>query len=210
MPNGRVTPVFTPTPAPRRTTPLTVDRLLAQIRRRREQATGVRERADVSDVLTRLSIGGLGEDRLPLAPPPLLDPTGVGGRGFAPLTFAQTEAGQRLAASLALETERISGTERLKLEETIHSLALELLPPADVETAMAQVRRGELVKSKLAFQAVLQNLSDETEHAERRADLALQEENERRTLREARARITVDMVGRDLGRAVLFALGAGE
>lgn len=135
------------------------------------------------------------------------DPTGVG--GYA-LTFAQTEAGQRLQAALALETERISGRERLKLEETIHGLAMELLPPKDVETAMRQVRRGELVKSKLAFQAVLQNLADETEHAERRADLDLAEENERRTLREARARITVDMVGRDLGRAVLFALGASE
>lgn len=140
--------------------------------------------------------------------PSYLDPTGVGVSGPRPLTFAQTEAGQRLAASLALETERISGRERLKLEETIHSLAMGLLPPKDVETAMAQARRGELVKSKLAYQAVLQNLSDETEHAERRKDLALQEENEKRTLTEARARITVDMVGRDLGRAVLFALGA--
>ena len=86
----------------------------------------------------------------------------------------------------------------------------ELLPPGDVETAMLQVRRGELVKSKLAFQAVLQNLSDETQNAERRRDLDLAEENEKRTLREARSRITVDMIGRDLGRAVLFALaGSG-
>ncbi|KKK59474.1 hypothetical protein LCGC14_3034040, partial [marine sediment metagenome] len=68
------------------------------------------------------------------------------------------------------------------------------------------VRRGELVKSKLAFQAVLQNLSDAAQNAERRRDLALAEENEKRTLRNARARITIDMVGRDLGRAVLFAL----
>lgn len=142
------------------------------------------------------------------APPPPL-PAPPGGGGYA-LTFAQTEAGQRLAASLALETERVSGRERLRLEETIHSLAMDLLPPGDVETAMKQARRGELVKSKLAFQAVLQNLSDETEHAERRADLDLAEENERQTLREARARITVDLVGRDLGRAVLFALGAEE
>lgn len=138
-----------------------------------------------------------------------LDPTGAGGGGYT-LTFAQTEAGQRLAAALALETERVSGRERLKLEETLHGLAMELLPPKDVETAMMQVRRGELVKSKLAFQAVLQNLADETEHAERRADLDLAEENERRTLREARARITIDTVGRDLGRAILFALGASE
>jgi len=139
--------------------------------------------------------------------PDWLDPTGVGGYT---LTFAQTEAGQRLAAALALETERVSGRERLKLEETIHALAMELLPPGDVETAMRQVRRGELVKSKLAFQAVLQNLADEAEHADRRADLDLAEENERRTLREARARITIDLMGRDLGRAILFALGAGE
>ena len=137
----------------------------------------------------------------PLPPPP--------GGGYT-LTFAQTEAGQRLAASLALETERVAGRERLKLEDTLHSLAMELLPPGDVETAMRQVRRGELVKSKLAFQAVLQNLADEAEHAERRADLDLAEENERRTLREARSRITVDLIGRDLGRAILFALGAGE
>ena len=145
-----------------------------------------------------------------------IDPTGVGGGGGggAALTFAQTEAGVRLAASLARDTERISGRERLKLEGVLQSLATELLPPGDVETAMRQVRRGELVKSKLAFQSVLQNLSDAAQNAERRKDLDLAEENEKRTLRNARARITIDMVGRDLGRAVLFALsgtgGGGE
>jgi hypothetical protein len=123
------------------------------------------------------------------------------------LTFAQTEAGARLAASLAQETERVSGRERLKLEDTLNALATELLPPGDVETAMMQVRRGELVKSKLAFQAVLENLADEAQNAERRRDIALAEENEKRTLTEARSRITIDMIGKDLGRAVLFALG---
>jgi len=103
----------------------------------------------------------------------LLDPTGAGGYT---LTFAQTEAGERLAAALGLETERVAGRERLKLEDTLHSLAMELLPPGDVETAMRQVRRGELVKSKLAFQAVLQNLADAAEHEERRRDIALAEE----------------------------------
>lgn len=145
--------------------------------------------------------------------PPFLDPTGFGrggGGGYQPLTFAQTEAGQRLAASLALETERFAGQERLRLEETLHDLAKDLLPPADVETAMKQVRRGELVKSKLAFQAVLQNLADEAEHAERRADITLEEENEARTLREARAKITIDMLGRNTAAAILFALGGGE
>ncbi|KKL14551.1 hypothetical protein LCGC14_2514520 [marine sediment metagenome] len=138
---------------------------------------------------------------------PFPDPTGEGG---AALTFAQTEAGARLAASLARDTEAKSAKLRLKLEGTLHSLAIDLLPPADVETAMRQVRRGELVKSKLAFQAVLQNLADAGKNAERRRDLALAEENEKRTLRNARARITVDMVGRDLGRAVLFALGGAN
>ena len=157
-------------------------------------------------------LGGQVEAALGTARPPFPDPTGYGGRGggYQPLTFAQTEAGQRLIAALALETERFAGKERLKLEETLQALAMDLLPPDDVETAMKQVRRGELVKSKLAFQAVLQNLADETEHAERRADLQLEEENESRTLREARARITVDVVGKDLGRAILFALGAVE
>jgi hypothetical protein len=51
----------------------------------------------------------------------LLNPTGVGGYT---LTFAQTEAGVRLAASLALETERIAGQERLGLENVLHSLAM--------------------------------------------------------------------------------------
>ena len=142
-------------------------------------------------------------------PPPPPGSGGVGGGGAA-LSFSQTATGARLAASLARETERVSGRERLKLEGTLFDLARELLPPGDVETAMLQVRRGELVKSKLAFQAVLQNLSDEAQNAERRRDLDLAEENEKRTLREARSRITVDMIGRDLGRAVLFALaGSG-
>jgi hypothetical protein len=126
------------------------------------------------------------------------------------LTFAQTEAGQRLAAALALDTERIAGRERLKLEGVLHALAMDLLPPEDVETAMKQVRRGELVKSKLAFQAVLQNLADEAAHAERRKDIELAEENQRRTLRDARARITIDTMGRDLGRGILFALSGGN
>ena len=138
----------------------------------------------------------------------LLDPTGADG-GYT-LTFAQTEAGQRLAAALALDTERVAGAERLKLENTIHALAMDLLPPEDVETAMRQVRRGELVKSKLAFQAVLQNLADEAAHAERRKDLEVAEGNQRRTLRDARARITVDTMGRDLGRGILFALGGSR
>ena len=135
------------------------------------------------------------------------DPTGAG--GFA-LTFAQTEAGVRLAASLGLGTERQAGRERLKLESTLHALAVDLLPPEDVETAMAQVRSGRLVKSKLAFQAVLENLADEARNTERRADLDAQEENERRVLTQARSRITIDTVGRDLGAAVLFALSAGN
>ncbi|KKL64149.1 hypothetical protein LCGC14_2167960, partial [marine sediment metagenome] len=139
-------------------------------------------------------LGGLDQTQGPPPPP---------GAGGASLTFAQTEAGVRLAASLARKTERTSGRERLKLEDTLNSLAMDLLPPADVETAMRQVRRGELVKSKLAFQAVLENLADEARNEERRRDLALAEENEKRTLRNARARITIDMVGRDLGRAVL-------
>lgn len=183
----------------------TPDRRLARIRREREQATGFRPAADLSDVLTRLTPGGpLTEEERRAA---FLDPTGGGG---ASLSFAQTEAGARLAASLARETERVSGRERLKLESTLFSLAKELLPPEDVETAMKQVRRGELVKSKLAFQAVLENLADESRTNQRRLDLALAEENERRTLRDARARITVDMIGKDLGRAILFALsGSG-
>ncbi len=140
--------------------------------------------------------------------PGFLDPTDGGG-GFS-LTFAQTEAGARLAASLARETDRIAGRERLKLEGTFQALAMELLPPKDVDTAMLQVRRGELVKSKLAFQAGMQGLSDEAQNEERRQDLDLAEENERRTLRQARSRITVDMIGKDLGRAILFALsGSG-
>lgn len=129
--------------------------------------------------------------------------------GGATLTFAQTEAGQRLASALSLDTERFAGAERLRLEDTIHSLAVDLLPPKDVETAMRQVRRGELVKSKLAFQAVLQNLTDEASIAERRADIAAAEANERQTLTEARARITVDTIGRDVGRAIIFGLSTG-
>ena len=142
----------------------------------------------------------------PPLPPPLPPPPGGGGGRV--LTFAQTEAGVRLAASLARGAERFSGRERLALEDTLHALAMDLLPPADVEIAMKAVRRGELVKSKLAFQAVMQNLTDEAANVERRADLALAEENEVRSLRDARATITIDMVGRDLGRALLYALGS--
>ncbi|KKM99743.1 hypothetical protein LCGC14_1144910 [marine sediment metagenome] len=141
-------------------------------------------------------------------PPEFPDPTGEGVSGPRPLTFAQTEAGARLRASLEQGVERTRGQERLKLESTIQSLARELLPPADVETAMMQVRRGELVKSKLAFQAVLENLADASRNVERRRDIDLAEENERRTLKEARSRIVINMLGKDLGLAILFALGS--
>ena len=138
-----------------------------------------------------------------------IDPT-AGDVDRRTLTFAQTEAGQRLAAQLEFETERFRGRERLKLEETIQALAVELLPPDDVETAMRQVRRGEVVKSKIAFQAVLENLTDEARNVERRKDLDLAEENERRTLRQARANITIDMLGKNVGLAILFAITGAE
>ncbi|KKK47274.1 hypothetical protein LCGC14_3156850, partial [marine sediment metagenome] len=116
----------------------------------------------------------------------------------------------RLIAALGLDTERARGLERLALEETLHDLAVDLLPPEDVEDAMENVRQGRVVKSKLAFQAVLENLSDAARNAERRRDLDLQEENERRTLTQARSRIIIDTIGRDVGAAVLFALGGAN
>ena len=134
-----------------------------------------------------------------------LDPTGVGG---ASLTFSQTEAGVRLAASLGVSAESDAAALRRGLDDTLHELALDLLPPEDVDDAMAQLRSGKVVKSKLAFQAVLQNLADEARNAGRRADLRLQEENERLVLTQARSRIIVDTIGRDVGAAVLFALGS--
>ena len=183
----------------------TVDRRLARIRRERELRTGV-STFDRSDLLTRLTVGGLDEEERR----EFLNPTGVG--GFT-LSFAQTEAGARLAANLAQDVERFRGAERLKLEGILQSLALELLPPKDVETAMRQVRRGELVKSKLALQAGLENLADVARNEERRRDLDAAEENQNRVLRQARSKIVIDMIGKDLGRAVLFGLsgsGGGE
>ena len=180
--------------------PHNVGKTPQEIRRQEEQArafTAGRERVSRVDRLLRTDI----VEEPPF--PPFPDPTGGGG---ATLSFAQTEAGARLAASLSRETERVRGRERLKLEDTLFSLAKELLPPKDVETAMLQVRRGELVKSKLAFQAVLENLADAERNAERRRDLELAEENEKRTLTAARSQIVINMIGKDLGRAVLFAL----
>ncbi len=145
----------------------------------------------VEDVL-----GGIDRDR---RPPP--------GSEGATLSFSQTEAGVRLAALLGVEAESDAARLRRGLDDTLHELALDLLPPEDVETAMAQVRRGRVVKSKLAFQAVLQNLTDAAANAERKHDLDLQEENERQVLTQARSRIIIDTIGRDVGAAVLFALG---
>lgn len=191
-----------------------------------DRAQTIAERRGISPLVIRLGERAISRGELPLGSafgpggtlegligeplPPFPPPPGPGGGGPRPLTFAQTEAGARMAASFARETERVRGRERLKLEGVIQSLAMELLPPEDVETAMMQVRRGELVKSKLAFQAVLENLTDQAANVERRKDLDLAEENEARTLREARSRIVIDMIGKDLGRAVLFALGSGE
>ena len=124
------------------------------------------------------------------------------------LTFAATRAGAEEAAGQARETETFRGTERLKLEATLNALAVDLLPPGEGEVAMKAVRRGEWMNSKLMFQAVMQNLADAAAVSERSLDLELREKNEAETLRDARARITIDMMGRDVGRAILFALGA--
>ena len=145
-----------------------------------------------------------GEDLLP----PSLPPPGDSG-GYT-LSFAETEAGARLRALYDAEQERARGRERLKLEGTLHQLARELLPPRDVGQAIQSVQRGELVKSKLAFQTAIQALQDRQEIDLRREELRQREEIEKVSLKQARSKLTVDMIGRDLGRAILFALGTGE
>jgi len=141
-------------------------------------------------------------------PPPSLPPPGGGG-GYT-LSFAETEAGARLRALYDAEQERARGRERLTLEGTIHSLARELLPPRDVGQAIQSVQRGELVKSKLAFQTAMQALQDRQEIDLRREELRQREQIEQAGLKQARSKLVVDMIGRDLGRAILFALGTGE
>jgi len=141
--------------------------------------------------------------------PTPLPPGGLGGGGYT-LSFAETEAGARLSALYDAEQERARGRERLTLEGTIHSLARELLPPRDVGAAIQSVQRGELVKSKLAFQTAMQALQDRQEIDLRREELRQREQIEQATLKQARSKLVVDMIGRDLGRAILFALGTGE
>ena len=137
-------------------------------------------------------------------------PLPVPGDGGYTLSFAETEAGARLQALYDAEQERARGRERLKLEGTIHQLARELLPPRDVGQAIQAVQRGELVKSKLAFQTAMQALQDRQEIDRRREELRQREQIEQATLKQARSKLVVDMIGRDLGRAILFALGTGE
>ncbi|KKK95400.1 hypothetical protein LCGC14_2673170, partial [marine sediment metagenome] len=201
----------TPTPTPRGTptaTPTPTPKLSGNLPTLQELAAPFQSPFDVAKLLRFRDrvLARFGTEDDTTNDPDFLDPGGAGGGGRA-LSFSQTEMGARLAASLGLDTERAAGRERLKLESTLHALAVDLLPPEDVETAMAQVRSGRVVKSKLAFQAVLENLADAARNAERRADLALQEENEKRTLTQARSRIIIDTIGRDVGAAVLFALG---
>ena len=84
------------------------------------------------------------------------------------------------------------------------------MPPRDVGAAIQSVQRGELVKSKLAFQTAMQALQDRQEIDLRREELRQREQIEQATLKQARSKLVVDMIGRDLGRAILFALGTGE
>lgn len=140
-------------------------------------------------------------------PPPVLPPLGDGGYT---LSFAQTEAGERLQGLYAAQLERERGRQRLRLEGTLQTLAKELLPPRDVGAAIQSIQRGELVKSKLAFQTALQALQDRQEIQLRREELRQREEVEKVSLKQARSKLVVDMIGRDLGRAILFALGTGE
>ena len=140
------------------------------------------------------------------APPGLPPPGGGGGT----LSFAETAAGARLAGLYAQAEERQRGRERLTLEGTMFQLAKELLPPKDVGTAIQSLQRGELVKSKLAFQTAIQALQDRQDIELKRAELRQQADIEQATLKQARSKLVVDMMGRDLGRSVLFALGTGE
>ena len=120
------------------------------------------------------------------------------------------EAGERLQGLFAAQLERERGRQRLRLEGTLQTLAKELLPPRDVGTAIQSIQRGELVKSKLAFQTAMQALQDRQEIQLRREELRQREEVEKVSLKQARSKLVVDMIGRDLGRAILFALGTGE
>ena len=143
------------------------------------------------------------------AEPPPDGGAGAGGFGYT-LSFAQTEAGERLQGLFAAQLERERGRQRLRLEGTLQTLAKELLPPRDVGTAIQSIQRGELVKSKLAFQTAMQALQDRQEIQLRREELRQREEVEKVSLKQARSKLVVDMIGRDLGRAILFALGTGE
>src|SRR3990172_4291432 len=163
--------------------------------------TNPKGRVKATGGLTRQTTG---EDNLPPSLPP------PGGEGGYTLSFAETEAGARLRALYDAEQERARGRERLKLEGTLHQLARELLPPRDVGQAIQSVQRGELVKSKLAFQTAMQALQDRQEIDLRREELRQREQIEQAGLKQARSKLVVDMIGRDLGRAILFALGTGE
>ncbi len=180
------TPIPTPTPAPKgRGLPFNIAQLLK-----------FRER-----LLSQFPESG--DDNLPDE-----------GSGFRPLTFAQSELGARRALLFQEDLERQRGTERLILEETLFGLAKELLPAGDVDDAIKRFRgkgseMDRLVNSKLQFQAAIQALADRQAITLREEELDIREEVEEKTLKQARARITVDMVGKDLSRAVLFALASG-
>ena len=139
------------------------------------------------------------------------DETGFGGPS---LTFAATEAGTRLAGAQSLEEERERGRQRLRLEKTLFDLAKELLPAGDVDDAIVRMKsadpKNRFIASKLQFQAALQALADRQDIALREQELQDRRDVELQTLKQARARITIDMIGKNTGRAVLFALGAGS
>ncbi len=203
-----------PTPTPTPTPSSKLGRTPQELLRIQNLAALVESTKNLGPITERLVATGRGtlasltgqdgdEDNLPLPPPP-------GGGGGRALSFAQTEAGVRLSASFALDEERQRGRAQLTLQDTLFGLARELLPAGDVDSAIRSIERGELINSKIQFQAALQALADRQSIALRQEELDIREEIENKTLRQARARIVVDMIGKDVSRAVLFALSSGS
>ena len=91
---------------------------------------------------------------------------GGGGGGYAPLRFAQTQAGEALAANL-----------RYKLEAQRDSIDLALQQQAEV--ANAELLRKQFLQER---------------------------ELEQKALTQARSKLFVDTIGRDISASILFAL----
>ncbi|KKN27591.1 hypothetical protein LCGC14_0863090 [marine sediment metagenome] len=197
----------------------TIDNLLAEIRRKRELAGDIRP-TDLSDLLTRLTIGGTRqEDTGGFSLEDLLGlgfgdgGGGGGGRGGGGAAFGGTRAGAELGQLQLLEQLGLEQGFEAGESALDRALRLTLLGKEQGfeagESGLDRALRQALLATEQKFTGEQSLLGREFEAAESEKGREFTRAQELAKRKDERLRIFSEMRGTDPVRAVLFAMGIG-